>query len=267
MVIFAAIVYFLYPTAKHAPTPPAALESTRVTRGSGPQQANISPGGLVIKTTPAETQIYLDDVPYGITSPEGEIRLPNLQPGTYSLRVSSLGYESYEKPMTVLAGEEQKVSVTLVQKSTTFASDYNSGPAPEPLAPLGLAAAIPIPGIEISPVQFFEGPHDSYLDKSQRVYRTKFKSSTTRSIFWEIDLHFPKPGRRIDFTVDAIWYRPDGTELRHQTLAAYVDATWVDSWHTLGYGWIDAGHWPLGTYRVEFLFKGLPVSSGSFQVN
>ena len=75
-------------------------------------------GGLVIKTTPGETQIYLNDEPKGMTSPEGEIRLPDLKPGTYNLRVSLLGYQSYEKAMTVAAGEEQTVYVTLVQKSS-----------------------------------------------------------------------------------------------------------------------------------------------------
>ncbi len=221
-------------------------------------------GGLVIKTTPGETQIYLNDVPNGITSPEGEIRLPDLQPGTYNLRVSLMGYQSYEKPMTVLAGEEQTVYVTLLQKSATLPVNNNPIPTQEPLSP---AAAISIPGIKIAPVQFFEGPHDLTLQKSQRVYRTHFDRSTTRSIYWELDLRFPAPGRRIDFQVDAIWYNPDGSELRRQTLSAYVMPTWASSWHTLGYGWVDAGHWPLGTYRVDLLFKGVPISSGSFQID
>jgi len=220
-------------------------------------------GGLVIKTTPGETQIYLNDVPHGITSPEGEIRLPDLQPGTYNLRVSSLGYQSYEKPMTVLAGEEQTVYVTLLHKSPTFPANNNPVPAQEPLSP---AASISIPGIKIAPVQFFEGPHDLTLQKPQRAYRTQFDRSTARSIYWELDLSFPPPGRRIDFQVDAIWYNPDGSELRRQTLSAYVMPTWRSSWHTLGYGWVDAGHWPLGTYGVELLFKGVRISNGSFQI-
>jgi hypothetical protein len=175
-----------------------------------------------------------------------------------------MGYQSYEKPMTVLAGEEQTVYVTLLQKSAAFTPKDNPVPPQEPLSP---AAAISIPGIKIAPVQFFEGPHDLTLEKSQRVYRTNFDRSTARSIYWELDLRFPAPGRRIDFQVDAIWYNPDGSELRRQTLSAYVMPTWASSWHTLGYGWVDAGHWPLGTYHVELLFKGVRISSGSFQIN
>ncbi len=219
-------------------------------------------GGLIIKTTPGETEVYLNDEPEGMTSPEGEIRLPNLQPGNYKLRVSLPGYQSYEEPMPVEAGQDQTVYVTLVQKTAAPPIQHNS--IPEPPAP---SSGLSIPGIKIAPLMFFEGPHDLTLEKSQRVYLTEFDHTTTRSIFWELDLKFPAPGRRIDFQLDALWYRPDGSELRHQTLSAYVMPTWANSWHALGYGWPDAGHWPPGIYRVEILFKGLRISSGSFQIN
>jgi hypothetical protein len=216
-------------------------------------------GGLIIKTTPGETQVYLNDELKGMTSPEGEIRLPDLQPGSYRLRVSLPGYKSYEQSMPVTAGEDQTVYVTLVQRSQALPRPSNPIPnQPSPLA---------IPGISIAPLQFFEGPHDETLDKKDRVYTTSFEHSTARSIFWELDLTYPAPGQKIDFTLDALWYKPDGSELRHQTLAAYVMPTWKNSWHTLGYGWVDKGHWAPGTYRVEILFKGVRLTSGSFQIN
>jgi hypothetical protein len=217
-------------------------------------------GGLIIKTTPGETQIYLNDEPKGMTSPEGEIRLPDLQPGSYRLRVSLPGYKSYEEPMPVTAGEDQTVYVTLVQRSATLQRNI---PVPDQLPP---SSGLSIPGIKIAPLQFFEGPHDKTLEKSERVYLSSFDHTAAKSIFWELDLTYPSPGQRIDFTLDAIWYKPDGSELRHQTLAAYVMPTWKNSWHTLGYGWVDAGHWPSGTYRVEILFKGVHISNGSFQI-
>jgi len=215
-------------------------------------------GGLIIKTTPGEAQIYLNDEPRGMTSPEGEIRLPELQPGSYKLRVSMLGYQSYEQSQTVTAGDSQTVYVTLLQRGQT---PVRNNPLPLPTAPLF------IPGIKIEPLQFFEGPHDRTLDKNERSYTHQFDHTTARSIFWEIDLSYPAPGRRIDFTLDAFWYNPNGSLLRHQVLNAYVDATWKDSWHTLGYGWVEAGNWPTGTYKVEVQFKGVRVVSGNFQVN
>ena len=216
-------------------------------------------GGLIIKSTPGESQVYLNDELKGMTSPEGEIRLPDLQPGSYRLRVSLPGYKSYEQSMPVSAGEDQTVYVTLVQRSQSLPRPNN----PLPIQPPPLF----IPGIRIEPLQFFEGPHDETLKKEDRVYTTSFDHATARSIFWELDLTYPAPGQKIEFTLDALWYKPDGSELRHQTLAGYVLPTWKNSWHTLGYGWVDKGHWTTGTYRVEVLFKGVRLTSGSFQIN
>jgi hypothetical protein len=217
-------------------------------------------GGLVLKTTPGEAEVYLNDEPKGMSSPEGAIRLTDLQPGDYKVRVSSIGFKSYEQTISVSAGEDQTVYVTLVQKGSQVAH-----PGFTPDQPLTLSG-MPIPGIKIAPLQFFEGPHEKTLDKSDRVYRTSFDAQSTRSIFWEIDLSYPAPGRHVNFTLDAFWYRPDGSELRHQTLDGYAETDWKSSWHTLGYGWVDAGHWPKGTYKVEILFKGLHLVTGSFEI-
>ena len=224
-------------------------------------------GGLVIKTTPGETQIYLNDELKGMTSPEGEIRLPDLKPGTYNLRVSMLGYQSHEKALTVAAGEEQTVYITLVQKSTVATPRENTVPTQEPSPVATPSTGIPVPGIKIPTVQFYEGPHDLTLDKSQRVYRYSFDRFTARSIYWELDLQYAPPGQRIDFQIHAFWYRPDGSEMARQTIPVHVDAEWRTSWHTLGYGYVEPGHWTPGTYRVDFYFKNTRVASGTFQIN
>ncbi len=224
-------------------------------------------GGLVIKTTPGETQIYLNDEPKGMTSPEGEIRLPDLKPGTYNLRVSMLGYQSHEKALTVAAGEEQTVYITLVQKSTVVTPKENTVPPQEPPPVATPSTGIPVPGIKTPTVQFYDGPHDLTLDKSQRVYRYSFDRFTARSIYWELDLQYLPPGQRIDFQIHAFWYRSDGSEMARQTIPAHVDADWRSSWHTLGYGYVESGHWTPGTYRVDFYFKNTRVASGTFQIN
>ena len=223
--------------------------------------------GLLIKTTPGKTQIYLNDELKGMTSPEGEIRLPDLKPGTYNLRVSLRGYQSYEKPMTVTAGEEQTVHVALVQKSPVITPKDNSAPTQEPSPVANPSTGIPVAGVKVSAVQFYEGPDDLILDKSQRVYRYSFDRFTTRSIYWELALDFPPPGRRIDFQVDAFWYKSDGSEMTRQTIPAHVDPHWASSWHTLSFGYAEPGHWTPGTYRVDLYFKNTRIASGTFQIN
>jgi hypothetical protein len=202
-----------------------------------------------------------------MTSPAGEIRLPDLQPGTYKLRVSMPGYQSYEKLMSVAAGEPQTVYVTLAQKSAAAQSDNNHTPAQQAPPAATPASGLPIPGVKVAAVQFYESPHDAAVEKSQRVYRYGFDRFTTRSIYWELDLSFPPPGQRIDFQVEAFWYKADGTQMTHQTISAFVNPDWATSWHTLGFGFVEPGHWIPGTYRVDLYFQNQRIASGTFQIN
>ncbi|MDR3677510.1 MAG: carboxypeptidase-like regulatory domain-containing protein [Acidobacteriota bacterium] len=221
-------------------------------------------GGLVVKTTPGETQIYLNDELKGMTSPEGEIRMPGLKPGSYTLRVSLLGYRSEEKAVTIAAGEDETIYVTLLQKPPALTPKDNPVPTPDPASP---SVGIPVPGLKTPTVQFYEGPHDSATEHSQRVYRYSFDRSAARSIYWELDLSFPPPGRRIEFQVDAIWYKSDGSQMTQQHVAAYVNADWRTSWHTQGYGWVEPGHWLPGSYRVDCFYNNERIASGTFQIN
>jgi len=221
-------------------------------------------GVLVIKTNPGESEIYLDTELKGKSSRNGEIRLPGLPPGNYLLRVSSPGYQSYESTRTVAAGDEQTVIVNLAQTSAA-GSEMKTPPAGhEATTP---SSALPIPNAKLSPVQFYEGPVDQTLEKSQREYRSSFDRFTARAVYWELDISYPPPGRRIDFHVDVIWYKADGTEMDRQAVSAFVLPDWGSSWETLGFGYREPGHWLPGTYRIEILFRNTRIAGGTFQIN
>jgi hypothetical protein len=227
--------------------------------------ARPSTGGLIIKSTPGETEVYLNDEPRGMTSRAGELRLPGLQPGSYSVRVSSPGYSSFERSLTVAAGEPQTVYAPLARKVENVVNRDTPG-APQQVVP-GTAQAIPVPGLTVAGLQFYEGPHDTTPKKPDRVYRYSFDRSSARSIYWELDLRFPKPSQRIDFKLDAVWYKPDGSQMTRQTISAYVLPEWSSSWHTLGYGYVDAGSWPLGAYRIDIYYQSTRIASANFQIN
>jgi hypothetical protein len=215
-------------------------------------------GSLRIQTTPGEAEVYINDEPKGITSPAGEIRLPNLKPGSYKVRVSLSGYQSWENTITIAAGENQTIPVTLAQRARV--NPVKNDPAPP-------ATGIPLPGLAPPVVQFFEGPHETMPAKSDRAYRSTFAKSSTRSIYWELDLYFARPGQHVNFKVMAHWTKPDGSEMGQQPLDAAVDSDSTTSSNALGWGWADAGNWPTGSYRVDFYAGDARVASGSFQIS
>ena len=114
-------------------------------------------------------------------------------------------------------------------------------------------------------LKFNESGYDS-IPKTQRDYKTQFSKSTSRYINWELNLSHPAPGQRIDFEIEAVYYRSDGNVLARNKRKTYVKSEWTSSYHNYGWGWKTPGKWPLGKYRVEVYIKNEKVTSGSFEI-
>jgi hypothetical protein len=140
------------------------------------------------------------------------------------------------------------------------------GPSPPATPEVQPGQGLPVPGMRVAEVRFFEGPQDRTPAKPERVYLNSFDRGTTRMIFWELHLVYPHPSQRLDFKIDAVWYRPDGSEMARQTRDAHVMPEWTGSDHTFGRGWADAGHFTPGTYRVDFSVQNVPIASGNFHI-
>ena len=76
-------------------------------------------GVLKIQSQPGEAQVYVNDELKGITNARGELRLTEMTPGTYTLRVSMAGYRTWENSITVTAGETVDAFVTLEKQNLT----------------------------------------------------------------------------------------------------------------------------------------------------
>jgi hypothetical protein len=124
---------------------------------------------------------------------------------------------------------------------------------------------LPFLNARVSSVRFFESPL-STTPLAQRVYRYRFPQSSSRLIMWQVSLVYPPAGYRRDFRFEAVYYRPDGSELVRDTITTYSEASWPGSDHTKGRGWETSGNWPTGVYRVEFVAGGLRFASGSFEI-
>ena len=73
-------------------------------------------------------------------------------------------------------------------------------------------------------------------------------------------------GRRIDFALEATYYRPSGSILGSTTLNASVEAPWPESRHWHGLGWNEPGKWPVGQYRVDVSEGENIVATSNFTI-
>jgi hypothetical protein len=124
-----------------------------------------------------------------------------------------------------------------------------------------------IPSLQarVTGVRFYEGVVDP-PPISHRVYSNRFAQATSRFIWWEINLAYPDPGRRIDFSVTAVCYRPDGIVLNRQAQHYFIQSPWTGSEHSMGFGGHEPGTWAPGIYKVELFVEGKNVGGGTFEI-
>jgi hypothetical protein len=70
-------------------------------------------GSLLIKSTPAGAQVFLDGKPVGTTNAEGELELPQLPLGEHKVRLTLSGFEDYEQTTSLFAGQLSSITATL----------------------------------------------------------------------------------------------------------------------------------------------------------
>lgn len=127
---------------------------------------------------------------------------------------------------------------------------------------------IPSLNAKVTALYFFEsGINYEGAPYGKRNYKTEFLKSSTRYVNWELNLKYPKPGRRIDFEIVAKLYGPDDSEFRKQIKNAYMKSNWDNSSHSRGWGNRKPGKFgSVGTYRVDLYIAGDMVASDTFEV-
>ncbi len=154
-----------------------------------------------------------------------------------------------------------------VNKATTHvAVSTPVAPPPQVVAPVpGGIPNFPIPGARLLQVKFYESAAGG-TQLPQRIYQTQFNHRSSRYINWELDLSCPPLTSRVDFTIDEIWYNPNGTVFARQRVTTYADAGWDKPVINDGRGWQRPGMWKRGLHRVELYVNGNRVASATFQI-
>ena len=145
-----------------------------------------------------------------------------------------------------------------------------TAPPPSPPPPVvqpvvGNLPGFPVPGASFKEIKFFESGYTPPALGS-RTYEAQFNHRIARYVNWELHVTCPSPPSRINFTIYATWYYPNGTVFGNQTVNTYADPGWNEPTYNSGRGWQRAGMWKRGTYRVDLTVNGNRVASGSFTI-
>jgi hypothetical protein len=132
--------------------------------------------------------------------------------------------------------------------------------------PEGNLPGFPVPGASFKEIKFFESGYTPPALGS-RTYQVQFNHRASRYINWELHVTCPSVASRVNFTIYATWYYPNGTVFANQTVQTYADSGWTEPVFNSGRGWQQAGNWKHGTYRVDLYVNGNRIGSGSFTVD
>ncbi len=153
-----------------------------------------------------------------------------------------------------------------IKTATTYVG-VTAPPPPPPPAPIvqGNMPGFPVPGANFQALKFFESAFNPPAVGS-RVYSTQFNHRTTRYVSWELNITCPPPSQRIDFTINATYYNPNGTVFNSTDVASFVNPGWPGLVFNSGRGWQRPGFWKRGTYRVDLTVNGSRIASGYFTI-
>jgi hypothetical protein len=133
-----------------------------------------------------------------------------------------------------------------------------------------MAELFPSPDIpslqaKVTGFKFYEAGKNN-IPQSERQYKRIFEKSPTRFVYWQLSIDYPDPGRRIDFQIRHIWYRPDGATPLEYDRDSHILTGYRSTDITSGKGWQEPGRWDPGTYRVELFAEGKMIAEGSFEI-
>lgn len=116
----------------------------------------------------------------------------------------------------------------------------------------------------VTDLKFFSGHHSQPLTK--RSYKSKFTKQTTDYVSLELNLKFPKTGKRSDYKLRSICYMSDGSIFSDLYSETYVESGWDNSQVAFSFGWSDPGRWASDTYTVVIYYENIEIARKSFEI-
>ncbi len=117
----------------------------------------------------------------------------------------------------------------------------------------------------VKTVRFFEGDRSELAFSKNRVYASRFARAATRTIYTEINLEHPQPGKKIYFPI-TLYFRQNAKTLRIEEVEGRLGADWTSCDHVLGAGYFIPGKWRVGHYDVDVYISAEKVATGHFEI-
>lgn len=117
----------------------------------------------------------------------------------------------------------------------------------------------------VTMVRFFEGDRSKLAFSKKRTYESRFARATTRTIYTEIHLEHPQPGKNIYFPI-TLNFRQNGKTLRIEEIEGRLGSDWTASDQSVGAGDFDPGNWRPGNYEVDVYIVAEKVATGYFEI-
>jgi hypothetical protein len=136
---------------------------------------------------------------------------------------------------------------------------------PEPKIWREKVGGIPTLDAQVTKLVFFASSPADIAPLKEPTYKTRFHHSMTKTVYPEIYLDYPAPGKKVFFTMTA-HFREKGKTIRIVDYEGRIEPHWTRSNHAVGAGILGTGNWPVGNYDVDIHINGEKVATGYFEV-
>jgi hypothetical protein len=247
-----------------------AFEITFSTMVAGEEAEKIKVGTVDAAVLPDKTDEWAIGLTFTENPKDLAIRLVNadaIEPSAAAQYIQ-MKKKSQMKAALAKAKEVEKIESPAAASPATVSIPANAAtanpsapPAAEPIA-LSDAPAKK----DVVSLHFFESGYDSVTQK-RRIYKDEFAASDTRFINWELSMQHPAPGKMVEYELEAVWRKADGTIITRPTQSTLIEPEWKNPFVTGSWGNSDAGKfWQPGIYQVDIYIGGEKVAGGSFKV-
>lgn len=116
----------------------------------------------------------------------------------------------------------------------------------------------------VTGMRFFEGGSPMPA-LANRKYQKEFPSATSRRIYLELGVDYPRVAGAKSYEIACSYDFPDNRSFPVQ-LKTTIQQGWTGSFHAVGLGWDDTSHWVKGDYEVSCRYEGRLIAKSSFTV-